>query len=230
MAWNTNLKNKGTKRARYRALATSCLCAVVPVCLLSGCAHVENQFREDGPAVDAEWNSPTAADVYARFEPAAARMRPWEVTPTQSESGAVTHGPDYFQDPFEDQGAAAAPVGGSPSALSGEITGRGREHRIDWVDAFATPYGYARYTLNGLFLPVSMVVTPPWTEMESDGVLSEQALGPDHDPAPTGAKRAPRVPPAAGDSTAEAGAPPSADARPATGSPPRMNGLQVNRP
>lgn len=162
----------GAQRAAIVAGALTLLAAL-------GCAHVENQFREDGPSVAADWNSPTAADVYARFQPAAGRQR--AVTPklTQSARGAVTHGPLYFQDPFEDKGSGHA------------------DFRIGWEDAVATPYGYARYTLNWLLLPASMVVEPPWKELESDGILSRQALGYDHDPEPTAAHAEPQVPPAA---------------------------------
>jgi hypothetical protein len=48
----------------------------------------------------------------------------------------------------------------------------------------AAPYSYGRYYLNLVALPVSAVVTPPWTAMESDGRLSEQLLGYDHDATP----------------------------------------------
>jgi hypothetical protein len=42
-------------------------------------------------------------------------------------------------------------------------------------------YWRGRFLLNTVFFPVSAVVTPPWTVMESDGRLSRQALGYDHD-------------------------------------------------
>jgi hypothetical protein len=180
----------------------------------AGCAHIENQFREDGPSVDAQWDSPTAADVYARFQPAEARMRAWDVTATQSEDGTVTHAPLYFEDPYEDKGSAA--LRDSRDVELDEAP----EYRMGWEDVVAAPYGYARHTLNWLALPVSMVVTPPWTEMESDGVLSEQALGYDHDARRASDRSEPRVPPAAGD---------SAQPQPAN-APPRMEGLQVIRP
>ena len=134
--------------------------------LLSGCAHVPNQWREDGPSTVMDWDSPTAADVYARFEPAVQLQRDWPRIEVAAESGAVTHWPLYFEDPFEDKGAGRA------------------EYRLGWEDYLAMPYGYARFTLNWLLLPVSAVVTPPWTLMESDGVLSRQRLGYDHDATP----------------------------------------------
>lgn len=131
-----------------------------------GCAQVPNQWQEDGPATAAEWDSPSAKDVRASHAPATQRHRDGEATPTAAQSGAVTHWPLYFEDPFEDKG-------------------HGREglnkFYIGWEDYVALPYCYSRFTLNWLMFPVSAVVTPPWTLMESDGAISRQALGYDHD-------------------------------------------------
>ena len=136
------------------------------VLLVVGCAHVPNQWREDGPATTAEWDSPTSKDLKAKHAPTPQRHRDWEQAALAAESGVVTHWPLYFEDPFEDKGP-------------------GREgldkYHIGWEDYVALPYSYARYTLNWLLWPVSAVVTPPWTLMESDGELSRQALGYDHD-------------------------------------------------
>jgi hypothetical protein len=97
------------------------------------------------------------------------------------------HGPLYFEDPFEDKGTTY-------------------EHRLGWEDWFAMPYSYARYTLNWLALPVSMIVTPPWTAMESDGRLSKQLLGYDHDAVPQARGVEPVEPPAPPMSTGETSA------------------------
>ena len=140
------------------------------VLLLAGCAHVPNQFRDDGPAVTAQWDSPTALDVKERGQPAEPSNRGWETITVAAESGAVTHWPLYFEDPFEDKGHGRT-----------DETHPGDVYRLGWEDYVAFPYGLARYTANWLFLPVSAVVTPPWTLMESDGRLSRQALGYDHD-------------------------------------------------
>ena len=134
--------------------------------VLSGCAQVPNQWREDGPSTVMDWDSPTAADVYARFEPAVQLQRDWPRVEIAAQSGAVTHWPLYLEDPFEDKGAGRA------------------DYRLGWEDYVAMPYGYARFTLNWLMFPVSPIVTPPWTLMESDGDLSRQRLGYDHDATP----------------------------------------------
>jgi hypothetical protein len=139
------------------------VCALV---FAGGCAHVPNQWQEDGPATREKLESPTAADVYARFKPAGHAPRSWPEQTVAQERGAVTHWPLYMEDPFVDKGA-------------------GREgadkYRLGWEDIVAGLYVYPRHTLNWMALPVSMVVQPPWTVMESDGVLSRQALGEDHD-------------------------------------------------
>ncbi|MFQ5805991.1 MAG: hypothetical protein ACE5I3_06030 [Phycisphaerae bacterium] len=136
------------------------------ILLLAGCAHVPNQWTEDGPATTAEWDSPTAKDLRANYAPGEQRHRDWDVAAFAAESGAVTHWPPYFEDPFADQGPGREGL---------------NKYHIDWEDYVALPYGYARFTLNWLMLPASAVVTPPWTLMESDGRISRQALGYDHD-------------------------------------------------
>jgi hypothetical protein len=134
--------------------------------LFAGCAHVENQWVEDGPATTEALESPTSQDFLANHSPAPQRQRDWDAATFDGDSGAVTHWPLYFEDPFEDKG-------------------HGREgmnkYHIGWEDYVALAYCYPRYTLNWLMLPASAAVTPPWTLMESDGELSKQALGYDHD-------------------------------------------------
>ena len=144
----------------------------------AGCAHIHDQYTADSPSLRMPLHSPTAADVTERFAPAEGRHRDWEVAATAPHSPAVPHGPLYFEDPFEDKGTTYA-------------------YRLGWEDWVAMPYSYARFTLNWLALPVSAIVTPPWTPMESDGKLSMQALGQDHDATRAGSERAPTAPPAA---------------------------------
>lgn len=163
--------------------------------LCTGCARIHNMFRETGPAVTADLDSPAAADVKARVEPAEQRNRDWELVTVAAESGAVVHGPLYLEDPFEDQGSGRAPLPGPDPQPAPESQSR-NIYRWGWEDYVAMPYGLARFTMNWLLLPASLVVTPPWTEMESDGRLSRQLLNYDHDATPL--KRAvPHAPPAA---------------------------------
>jgi hypothetical protein len=132
-------------------------------------------FREDGPATTTPLDSPTAADIKAHYAEAPIVHRPWPPMDVEAESGAVVHGPLYFEDPFIDKGSGRT-----------DQTDPNNVYRYGWEDVVAVPYVYSRYTLDWLALPVSMIVTPPWTPMESDGEISKQALGYDHDAAPVG--------------------------------------------
>ena len=153
-------------RRAARAAALTALLAAAP-----GCGKLNNVWVDDSPPV-ASLNSPTALDVEARFPLAPQRVREWASATVAPESGAVIAGPTYFEDPFVDKG----------SGHTGNYT--------SWVDYVAMPYGLGRFTLNWLGLPASMVVTPPWTPMESDGELSPGLLGLDHDAEPVAARRA----------------------------------------
>jgi hypothetical protein len=135
-----------------------------------GCTYVPNQFHEDGPSATMQWDSPTATDVKARFAMAEQRQRDWEQTTLTADSGAVAHLPLYFEDPFEDKGDGRT-----------DETDPHNVYRGGWEDYVALPYCFGRFTANWLLLPVSAVVTTPWTIMESDGKLSRQLLGYDHD-------------------------------------------------
>lgn len=136
--------------------------------VLAGCAHVPNQWVEDGPGVTEPLVSPTAADIYDRQDSVKVVTRFDEPIVYTLPPHGVTHWPLYFEDPFEDKG-------------------HGREglnkYRLGWEDYVALAYSYPRFTANWLMLPVSMVVTPPWTLMVSDARLSQQLLGTDHDAA-----------------------------------------------
>ncbi len=156
----------GCRRLRglAAALASAALC---------GCAVTPNQFREDGPSVELEWDSPSSADVKGRYALAQQRVREWPAQSATIEDGRVLHLPHWFEDPFVDKGAART-----------DETHPRNVYRMGWEDFVALPYGPARFYLNMAALPVSMVVSPPWQIQASDGVISRQALGPDHDAAP----------------------------------------------
>ncbi len=151
------------------------LASLLALLFLAGCAHVPNQWVEDGPATTAEWDSPTARDLRANYAPAEPRHRDWDAALAAAEPDAVTHWPLYFEDPFVDKGHGRKGL---------------NKYYIGWEDYVAMPYGYSRFTLNWLMFPVSAVVTPPWTLMESDGRISRQALGYDHDAARADSHRA----------------------------------------
>lgn len=152
-----------SNRARF-------LVALAPVAALAaGC-------RTEGPGVDvtrddsiprSEWTTPSEAGVRAANRPAHIRQREWPEATAHIEPSGVPHWPLWWEDPFEDKG-------------DGNDT-------FCWTlaDAVGLPYGMARFGLNTAGWPISAVVTPVWTPMVSDGGLSKQALGYDHDAVPT---------------------------------------------
>ncbi len=164
---------------RRIALFVGCGWAAMLTALTIGCAYTPNYYRETGPSVAAPWDSPTASDIKARYEPAKPRQRAWAQTAVAPETGAVVHWPLYFEDPFVDKGH-----GRTDATTPHDV------YHLGWEDWLAIPYGEARFTGNWLALPISAVVTPPWTAMESDGKLSQQLLGYDHDAIPLGRETA----------------------------------------
>lgn len=138
--------------------------------LLAGCAYVPHWFREDGPSTQMEWDSPSAADIKATRQPAAPRERGGQQITLAPSDGATQHWPLYFEDPFVDKGH-----GRTDETHPRNVYHAGAE------DYVALPYGPARFIGNLALLPVSAIVTPPVTVQESDGRLSRQLLGYDHD-------------------------------------------------
>lgn len=136
----------------------------------AGCEVVPNYYAEDGPSTTMEWRSPTERDVEANYDPAEPRQREWEPRVAAYHSGAIRHLPLYMEDPFVDKGH-----GRTDESHPHDV------YRLGWEDWVALPYCPARFTLNWLMMPVSMIVTPPCAVLESDGEVSEQLLGPDHD-------------------------------------------------
>ena len=149
------------------------LCAAIFPLALFGCAHAENHWREDGSSKMTNWRTPTELDIRENHLPSEQRARGWQAAHVVAVDGTVMHWPQYMEDPFVDKGSGNNPFEPFESGLN--------EYRVGWEDLFAIPYGHARYTLNYLLMPVSAIVRPPWTVMESDGFISRQALGYDHD-------------------------------------------------
>ncbi len=87
--------------------------------------------------------------------------------------GAVTHGPLYFEDPIEDSGSDNGAF-----AWTGE-------------DFLQMALGPTRFLINGVFVPVSLVDTPPWMVMSSDGEPSRRVVWQAHDAGRWEASQAP---------------------------------------
>jgi len=81
-------------------------------------------------------------------------------------SGAVTHGPLYFEDGFGD-----FITDDGTFAWTGE----------DFVYIFTWR---GRFLANILFYPISLINTPPWQVMTSDGAASREVLWISHDAQP----------------------------------------------
>ena len=154
--------------------------AIFPLGLF-GCAHGENHWREDGPSKMSDWRTPTEIDIRENHQASAPRARGWDASHVAAVDGTVTHWPLYMEDPFVDKGSGNNPFEPFETGVN--------EYRVGWEDLLAIPYGHARYTLNYLLMPLSAIVTPPWTVMESDGFISRQALGYDHDATPQETER-----------------------------------------
>ena len=118
---------------------------------ISGCNMFNNPFRDTGPS-QVVLTHPSV-EGYRAIEVAESKplMRPHQEMTCAPNSGAVTHGPLYFEDPYEEKGSEDGKF-----AWTSE----------DYLHVF---YWRGRFLLNAVFFPVSAVVQPPWRDVESDG-------------------------------------------------------------
>jgi len=169
----------GSRSIRLRAAPV--LVAVVLALGAAGCAsHNSTRAALNRPVVvfcepitEEDLATVSTTFVERAHVAAAKRTRSWEQMTCYQAMPAVQHEPLWWEDPFEDK-----------DKVSGDgYTG------WTWEDWLAIVYSDARWMLNTMLSPASMAVTPIWTPMRSDGVLSKQLLGFDHD-----AERNQRVP------------------------------------
>lgn len=137
--------------------------------LLAGCT----QLQQANPYVDdtrsAGLVTTTSSEgIRAAGRSPVHRQREWEGHQVVYHNNDVTHWPLWFQDPFEDKGSEDG------------------QFAWTWEDYLAMPWSYGRWLANTMLVPVSMAVPQPFTVMASDGELSKQWLGYDHDPEPVG--------------------------------------------
>jgi hypothetical protein len=118
---------------------------------LSGCQHYYGDpFRD--PYAGVPEVSTASSQRLAELEAAPQhRERDHESMQTQTASGTVVHGPLYFEDDI---------------LLTASRDG---QFRWTWEDYVGIFYGDGRFLLNGMALPVSMGVYPPWTPAYSTG-------------------------------------------------------------
>ena len=136
----------------------------------TGCSLRVNPFVDElagqGPVVTPSMEGARAAEATP-----SSHRRAQERIVVRTPDGTVTHGPLYFEDGFADGGSDDGQF-----AWTAE----------DYGQLF---YWRARFLLNTAFFPLSVLCTPPCTEMESDGEPSRRVWGFEHD-----AVRKPQVP------------------------------------
>lgn len=136
---------------------------VILIGLITGCSQSYNPWRDDLPATE----TATTASVQVARAVSAEGTRPdrgfmhLTIAPA---SGAVTHGPSYWPDPFEDRGSDDG------------------QFRWTGEDYWAAYYGIGCNMVNTVLMPLSAVLTHPGTVMVSDGVSERHWLGQYRDP------------------------------------------------
>lgn len=142
----------------------------------AGCANqLNNPFKDSGAASRAEETTPSATYYTSRDDGARPPplRREGRGTTAYYESGTVTHWPVWFEDPFEDKG--------NDRTDPADRDAPDNRFALNGADVLAGFYSPLRFAVNGFGLPFSAIVQPPGWLMASDGKLSRQALGYDHD-------------------------------------------------
>lgn len=137
---------------------------LLAVLVAGGCNEMINPTLDDVPASREVCTASVAGVRQAGVAPAL-RTRGLEPAYTFAQDGTVSHWPLWWEDPFVDRGSDDG------------------QFAWTWEDGVAVPYGLGRSLVNTMGWPISAVVTPPLTVMGSDGTVSRQALGYDHDAA-----------------------------------------------
>lgn len=152
----------------------ACLLGLGTALAVLGCAHINNPCKDSGAAIDADMTTPSAAGYQGRAEFGRAARRDWAPAEVRYENGAVSHWPLWFEDPFEDKGNRFRPVEDRDAP---DV-----EFALNWVDYLHMGYGPARmFFVNTVGWPISAMVTPPGTLLESDGRIDKGLLCYDHD-------------------------------------------------
>jgi len=168
MRLRTRLKSEAMMRIRIAAIA---ICAAP----FGACAHVNDPYKDSSTSIDPEMTTASAEGHAGKSEFYVPLHRRGTTTAVLYENGSVTHWPLWFEDPFEDKGNDPThPEPPYRDAADNTFT-------LNWVDYLHTGYGPARFLLNTVLWPVSAVVTPPGTLLESDGRISKGLAGYDHD-------------------------------------------------
>lgn len=160
--------------SKYKILTAIALSGL----FLGACAQVNDPWKDSSVAINEDMHTPSA-DAYTKGGPAeiSETRRVWPASSVEAHNGAVTHWPLWFEDPFEDRGNTDVAM--KCPDLERDLPDN--VFAVNWVDYFDIAYGPARQVLNIVGWPVSAVVTPPGTLMESDGHISRGLWGYDFD-------------------------------------------------
>ena len=142
--------------------------------VLSGCAQLNNPYKDSSAAIDAEMTTASAEGYKGKAEFPSTLRRTWKLVDARYENGAVTHWPLLFEDPFETKGNSFV----APEDRDAP------DNVFAWnaLDYFHFVYGPGRIFLNFLGISGTLVATPPGLVMESDGRIEKGLLGYDYDP------------------------------------------------
>ena len=141
--------------------------------VLSGCAQMNNPYKDSSAAIDADMTSASAEGYQGKAEFPGTLRRTWAPAVVRYENGAVTHWPLGFEDPFETKGNSFY----SPEDRDEP------DNVFAWnsLDYLHFVYGPGRMFINMLGISATLVHTPPGMLMESDGRISKGLLGYDYD-------------------------------------------------
>lgn len=158
---------------KFDVAMRTCGCAAAAIFLSSACSHLNDPFKDSSASIDPEMTTASAEGFKGKREFYTPLHRRGGTTQVHYENGSVTHWPLWFEDPFEDKG--------NDETVEGDRDPVDNQFALNWVDFLHLGYGPGRMLLNIVGFPVSAVVTPPGTLMESDGRLDKNILGYDHD-------------------------------------------------
>lgn len=127
-------------------------CVLVALC---GCQLAINPF-EDSLSAQSPVTTPSVEGAREVTSEASTMTRGYESFSVDAPDGSVTHGPLYFEDWSED------------SLKVDDAFAIGKyEYGMLFVDG-------GRFLVNIVFFPVSVIASPPWTVMTSDGHMASR--------------------------------------------------------
>lgn len=180
MLLTTLLKCDVSRCAEPRHAGRAALCirvfGLLPIVLfaLAGCAHVNNPYRDSSAAIEDEMTTPSTEGHRGHAEFGRQARRDYPVSEVRYENCAVSHWPLWWEDPFEDQG--------NRTKDPADRDAPDNEFAWNWVDYLHIAYGPARMVfVNTAGWPISAIITPPGTLMESNGRIDQGLVWYDHD-------------------------------------------------